>query len=986
MIPNLKYLLVADNMVSYISPNSLRNLTDLELLDFSKNNISTLDKSLLEDNTRLNVIKLGSNPITNIPEGFFRSTNQIEVLVLDSTSNLYVIDARHNQIDRLDSNSFIGLDNLAGLNIFGNKLAYISRNVFRHTPKLQLLQASHNNIKVIETGSFKDLKILKWIFVTHNKLNDISNVFTEMLALIQLHLSNNIMTGFIDSWYFYQSNVLQQVSFANNYLGGIRGKAFSSLSNLQFVDLTYNNISTLQPKNLNFSPLAKLQPSVYFVGNKFNSDCHLEWLRQCLNSWTDSCQGLQMDEFEFLQCYTGYRIKQLALIKNVQLENMLCRFDDPCNVDDILCDCCPSLSCNCTVPCPHNCTCHISFDRHNNVVNCANQHFMEFVQPIPKSTQTLYLDGNNLNYINSSIFEDLTHLKTLYLNFSKILKIESDTFFSLTNLEILYLNENKLFVIDSVFNGIASLRVLNLEHNSITHISNNAFNGTANLETLRLAYNALISLPSYFADTMEVLKELSLSNNPWSCDCAILHNLKEITYQLADAIKDRRDMYCFVNNSINASSEIGTMHNLIELDYHYICPNHTVIYKNRTMEKHKGVFGNTQIEALASGIAVLFLLVIIATIIFLKQTLLQVVIFNKFGIRLLTEKHDENKLYDAFISYSHKDEGFVVHELVTRLEKKEGYKLCLHFRDFPVGACIAETILNRNKNNNWIVLLFIYSTRSQDFNNYNYNACPHPCECYVTYTANGPIVHVFCSISKLSNFDFSRLETNVSSVLHITCESLLHSHLKDILFQQLYSFNAFELSDCSFDYIHEHAFYGLRNLRELNINRARNLSIHDKAFLVTPNIRRLVITNSGVTQFPPLYGLNKIQFINFTNNFIMDISNDNFMECDEELTDLFVLILNNNQIHGINVTFGRFTPNLKYFSITDNMIAHISSQSLLNLTYLELFDLTGNHLSELPSNLLKDNINIKVVGLGPNPISQIDDVFFIQEDKWKHLF
>ncbi|CAC5361602.1 unnamed protein product [Mytilus coruscus] len=227
MIPNLKYLLVADNMVSYISPNSLRNLTDLEFLDFSKNNISILDKSLLEDNIRLNVIKLGSNPISNMPEGFFRITviepqgffglGLLEHLILthnnlgeedpaafqfsqslfllnisynnlphlpnvQNLKNLYVIDARDNQIDRLDSNSFTELDYLASLNIFGSKVAYISRNVFRHTPKLQLLQASHNNIKAVESGAFKNSKNLKWIFLTHNKRNDISNVFTEILA------------------------------------------------------------------------------------------------------------------------------------------------------------------------------------------------------------------------------------------------------------------------------------------------------------------------------------------------------------------------------------------------------------------------------------------------------------------------------------------------------------------------------------------------------------------------------------------------------------------------------------------------------------------------------------------------------------------------------------------------------------------------------------------------------------------------------------
>lgn len=196
-------------------------------------------------------------------------------------------------------------------------------------------------------------------------------------------------------------------------------------------------------------------------------------------------------------------------------------------------------------------------------------------------------------------------------------------------------------MLDAVFNRIVSLRVLNLEHNSITFISNNAFNGTANFETFRLAYNTLISLPSNFADTMTVLNELSLSKNPWSCECTILHNLKEITYELADSITHRHDMYCFVNHSINASSEIGTMHNLIELDFHYVCQTRKVIHKNRTRENYTEDFCHTQIEALVS------------------------VIYK----------------------------GFVVHELVPRLEKKEEYKLFLHFRDFPVGACIAETII-----------------------------------------------------------------------------------------------------------------------------------------------------------------------------------------------------------------------------------------------------------------------------------------------------
>ncbi|XP_076078774.1 uncharacterized protein LOC143048785 [Mytilus galloprovincialis] len=86
MIPNLKYLLVVNNMVSYISPNSFRSLTDLKYLDLSKNNISILDKSLLKDNIRLNIIKLGSNPISNMPAGFF-SINKVKVQMLDTKNS-----------------------------------------------------------------------------------------------------------------------------------------------------------------------------------------------------------------------------------------------------------------------------------------------------------------------------------------------------------------------------------------------------------------------------------------------------------------------------------------------------------------------------------------------------------------------------------------------------------------------------------------------------------------------------------------------------------------------------------------------------------------------------------------------------------------------------------------------------------------------------------------------------------------------------------
>ncbi|KAI9516781.1 hypothetical protein NQZ68_013839 [Dissostichus eleginoides] len=48
--------------------------------------------------------------------------------------------------------------------------------------------------------------------------------------------------------------------------------------------------------------------------------------------------------------------------------------------------------------------------------------------------------------------------------------------------------------------------------------------------------------------------------------------------------------------------------------------------------------------------------------------------------------------YDAFISYNTHDEPWVIKELVPKLEEEQGFKLCLHHRDFEPGKPIIENI------------------------------------------------------------------------------------------------------------------------------------------------------------------------------------------------------------------------------------------------------------------------------------------------------
>lgn len=59
------------------------------------------------------------------------------------------------------------------------------------------------------------------------------------------------------------------------------------------------------------------------------------------------------------------------------------------------------------------------------------------------------------------------------------------------------------------------------------------------------------------------------------------------------------------------------------------------------------------------------------------------------------EELDKDKLYDAFISFSHKDEDFVVNELLPKLEEgPDPFKLCVHFRNWQPGEFITTNIAN----------------------------------------------------------------------------------------------------------------------------------------------------------------------------------------------------------------------------------------------------------------------------------------------------
>lgn len=64
---------------------------------------------------------------------------------------------------------------------------------------------------------------------------------------------------------------------------------------------------------------------------------------------------------------------------------------------------------------------------------------------------------------------------------------------------------------------------------------------------------------------------------------------------------------------------------------------------------------------------------------------------------------DADREYDAFVSFTHEDEKFVMDDLVPKLEKD--YKLCVHYRDWVVGDMIPTQITRSVENSRRTIIV-----------------------------------------------------------------------------------------------------------------------------------------------------------------------------------------------------------------------------------------------------------------------------------------
>ncbi|CAB3254901.1 unnamed protein product [Arctia plantaginis] len=727
----LQILDLRNNSIGYVEDNTFLPLYNLHTLNLAENRLHTIDGFLFNGLFVLSKLNLNNNLLINIDPKAFKNCSDLKELDLSSNqltevptaiwelSLLKTIDLGENQITDIKNGSFKNLDQLTGLRLIDNQIGNLTVGMFFDLPSLQVLNLAKNKVQAVERGTFVNNKQLEAIRLDGNFISDINGVFATLLSLLWLNLSDNHLVWFdyafipsnlkwldvhgnfiehLGNYYKLQNeihiktldvshnriidisplaipNSVELLFINNNHINSIQVNTFMEKRNLTRVDIYANEISHLDINSLRLSPvpLNKSLPEFYIGGNPFNCDCSMEWL-PLINNMTAMRQHPRIMDLENVLCkMTHSRGVTHIPLSNLKSTDFLCTYETHCFT---LCRCCDYVACDCQMTCPYNCSCYHDPTWNKNVVDCSGQRAVEIPEKIPMDATEVYLDGNDLKVLQNYAFIGRKNMRVLYVNSSEVENIQNRTFAGLSSLNTLHLGNNKLTHLNGYeFEHLTQLNELFLQDNFISHIANTTFLTLNSLKNLRLDGNRLIDFSVWTLNINKHLNSLALGNNMWSCKCRYLQKFTSYISDNAGKVIDITDVWCWNTDPKSKQKKELNLNGTICSDYY---AGDSVI-DNMLVSNYMPMMVTT-----LSGFMLIMLVILV---IFLFRDTIRIWLYTSCGIRLFpfTGPYDDtDKLYDAYICYSPKDDDFVIQTLGAELENgSPSYHLCLHYRDIP---------------------------------------------------------------------------------------------------------------------------------------------------------------------------------------------------------------------------------------------------------------------------------------------------------------
>uniref|UniRef100_A0A8C9YG34 TLR4 interactor with leucine rich repeats n=1 Tax=Sander lucioperca TaxID=283035 RepID=A0A8C9YG34_SANLU len=302
-------------------------------------------------------------------------------------------------------------------------------------------------------------------------------------------------------------------SLGGNFIVNISAFDFTRYSNLVRLNLQYNQIQTIHPKA--FEKLSKLE-ELYLGHNLFS------------NIPAGTLQSLKKLT---ILCGNNNDIKNLTSDLFANLDNLVKLRLDGNSIEVLQDSVFRSLTSLHYLHLESNKLQHIhrnAFSKLTNLrfLNLAHnkqssvRNALIFSQL--KALTSLLLSENEIQYVGNHVFQNLKKLSKLSLSNNRISRLDSGALKGLSSLRELLIDGNELEEIPAgLLDSLERIEELDFSRNRISTVDSLAFSQLKHLRVLKLKNNMLTSLSGDIFALNNVLYDLDLHGNNWTCDCRL---------------------------------------------------------------------------------------------------------------------------------------------------------------------------------------------------------------------------------------------------------------------------------------------------------------------------------------------------------------------------------------------------------------------------------------------------------------------------------
>uniref|UniRef100_A0A3B4BW38 TIR domain-containing protein n=1 Tax=Pygocentrus nattereri TaxID=42514 RepID=A0A3B4BW38_PYGNA len=555
-------------------------------------------------------------------------------------------------------------------------------------------------IYIISGGSFQNLFNLTVLRLDENQITNISaSAFDPLISLVMVNLSGNHLAHIHEVQPLFQLLNIQELHIGRNGFSSFQTPQVSNTSlKLRVLDLSWNPLRV-------FRITADVFPHLESLGLAFSNES-MTWDVQdasyLRNVSTLNLTGIEMNEEikSVLQTFNTsltnlslYRLKEKILIKTACLINTL-------RTLHVQSSRLASISAKELIGCTDLVTLDLSENSLRNITNLAfgfmtslkrlslSRNKLDSVPPAIwnlSSLEVLDLSYNSIYNLTCSDFNSLAQLQTLYLSRNPLYSVKP--FQNLTNLKTLIISSSRLISVTNCFRAcLQKLEFLDLTQNKLNYIHKEDFLDLKSLKHLLLNDNQITTIDKGASEGLQKLTVLNLQSNKItqsSLKASVFSGLTNLKYLLLN------------NNYLSYSDQSS----LVKPPFRYLKSLETLAIHS---QGHKGMLNSCTVDKgffCFISTTVFILLIMFSSILyhFLKW---QVVYAYYRLLAFLYKSNQQRKTqsssyqYDAFISYNTHDELWVMSELLPHVEGEQGWKLCLHQRDFQPGKPIMDNIVD----------------------------------------------------------------------------------------------------------------------------------------------------------------------------------------------------------------------------------------------------------------------------------------------------